>query len=165
MSDDASADMQKLGELRASGAITQEQFERLARSVLQAPSEGRPTGAAPNGLPGSRPSSPSLLGVAGAAGAGALVGALAADMLQSALADPPPEVLEAHIVESTTFTEDGYVTHGEITFEDANGEVVGETTYVEEAAWQDPGDPQWSDQGSDVADAGWDSGGADFGVF
>lgn len=166
MGTDPVADIQKLSDLRASGAITQEQFERLSRSVLQSSAEERSSGVAvPTAGQGGRPQAPSLLRVAAAAGAGALAGALAADLVQNALADPPPEVVEAHVVESTTFTEDGYITHGEVTFENADGEIVGESTYVEEGSWVEPSGSEFSDAGGDVVDAGWDSGGADFGAF
>jgi hypothetical protein len=105
-----------------------------------------------------------MLKVAAAAGGGAVAGVLAADLLQSALADPPPEVLEASFVETTTFTDDGYVTQGEFTIEDASGEVVAEGEYVDQGDFAEQSGS--ADAGPvETYEAGHDGGGMDFGGF
>ena len=57
---------------------------------------------------------------------------IAADLLRSPLADPPPEVLEASLVVATTLTVDGYVTQCQITVENAAGDVVAERQNVDQ---------------------------------
>lgn len=163
------ADLQKLADLRASGAITADQYQRLADPILaKARSESQPAPQQPLGATARGQQGPSMLRVAAAAGGGALAGVLAADLLQSALADPPPEVLEASFVETTTFTEDGYVTQGEFTIENADGEVVAEGDYVDQGNFTDQGDTVAPGSG-EIYDAGYaggfDDGGMDFGGF
>lgn len=162
------SDLQKLADLRASGAITADQYQRLADPILsKARSETqaappRSTTAPPAGQQG-----PSMLRVAAAAGGGALAGVLAADLLQSALADPPPEVLEASFVETTTFTEDGYVTQGEFTIENAAGEIVAEGDYMDQGGYTEQGGVDSAPVETYEAgyDGGYDAGGMDFGGF
>ena len=156
MDERTAADLQKLADLRASGAITPDQYERLAAPVLNRAHQEQAGRAEPfNASPNRAPQGPSMLRVAAAAGAGAIAGTLAADLLQQAIADPPPEVLDATIHTTTTFTEDGYVSETDVTWENADGEVVAEETYAEEATWQE--DP------STYEDASYDDGGGDFG--
>ena len=163
------ADLQKLADLRASGAITSDQYHRLADPILaKARSESQPTPQQPAGATTRGQQGPSMLRVAAAAGGGALAGVLAADLLQSALADPPPEVLEASFVETTTFTEDGYVTQGEFTIENADGEVVAEGDYVDQGDFADQGETVASGSGETYDagyDGGYDDGGMDFDGF
>jgi hypothetical protein len=100
--------------------------------------------------------------VAGAAAGGAVAGTLAANLLQNALADPPPEVLAANIESTTTYTDTGYVTQSDVTWENADGEVVAEGTFTEEGVWADdtsqPADDSWASQ-----PASYDDGSADLG--
>ena len=163
------ADLQKLADLRASGAITADQYQRLADPILaKARTESQEAPPRPSTAPPAGQQGPSMLRVAAAAGGGALAGVLAADLLQSALADPPPEVLEANFVETTTFTEDGYVTQGEFTIENADGEVVAEGDYMDQGDYAEQSDAVDSapvetyDAGYD---GGYDAGGMDFGGF
>jgi len=159
------ADLQKLADLRASGAITADQYQRLSDPILaKARSDSQPAPQQPLGATTRGQQGPSMLRVAAAAGGGALAGVLAADLLQSALADPPPEVLEASFVETTTFTEDGYVTRGEFTIENADGEVVAEGDYVDQGEFADQGGALESAP-VETYDAGYDGGGMDFGGF
>jgi hypothetical protein len=78
-----------------------------------------------------------------------LAGSLAADMIQSSLAQPAPEILEAHVETTTTWSDDGYVSETDVTWENADGEVVAEDTYVEQGTFVTP--TEEFDQG-DVSD-------------
>lgn len=150
-------DIQKLADLRASGAITAEQYDRLVEPVLARARSSQPT-PPEQGRPGPGTQGPSTLRIAAAAGGGALAGVLAADLLRSALADPPPEVLEASFVEATTFTEDGYVTEGQFTVENAAGDVVAEGQYVDQGDYV--GDAETAEPpGNESLNAGFDDGG------
>jgi hypothetical protein len=161
MDESTASDLQKLADLRSSGAITAEQYDRLAAPLLdRARRESSGTATVPGSHPGGTPQGPLMLRVAAAAGAGAIAGTLAADLLRNAIADPPPEVLQATIDSTTVYTEDGYVTESDITWENSSGEVVAEGTYTEEATWQE--DPSANEHGSEYGDAGADFGGMEF---
>jgi hypothetical protein len=163
--DEATAkELQKLADLRASGAISAEQYDRLAEPVLAKARTSSSLRSNTQGAATNPQQGPSMLKVAAAAGGGALAGVLAADLLQRALADPPPEVLEASFVETTTFTEDGYVTQGEFALEDASGEVIAEGEYVDQGDFADQSGTV--DTGPvETYDAGYDGGGMDFSGF
>ena len=152
----------RLAALRASGAITQEQYEQLlegASAPPQAPQSGRDDRQS---LPLSRDTGASLIQIVAAATGGALAGSLAVDLLRNALADPPPEVLEAHIQTHTTYTDTGYVTESDITWENGDGELVAEETFMEQGAWALESDDPYSRAGTEEDEMGG-YGDADFG--
>lgn len=123
MVDVLASDLRKLAELRAAGAISEDQYLRFVGALNEL--NGR------EGAPTRTPRSPSFLRTAAAAGAGAVAGSLAADLLQSAVVTPPPEVLEVTWTETTTFTDEGYVSYGEIAVESLDGDLIAEGTYPE----------------------------------
>ena len=156
------SNLTKLAALRASGAITQEQYEQLlegASAPPQAPQSGRDDRQS---LPLSRDTGASLIQIVAAATGGALAGSLAADLLRNALTDPPPEVLDAHIQTHTTFTDTGYVTESNITWENGDGELVAQETFTEQEAWALESDDPYPRAGTEVNEMGG-YGDADFG--
>ena len=119
----------RLRQLRESGAITPEDFDRLTRAVNAPP---RMTPSAPSA--GSR-----FIQNAGAIGAGVFAGTMAADLLSSAFSEPVTENFEYTSTSETTFTESGYTTTTNETFgpDDGTGQdpASGETT---EYGYDDP---------------------------
>lgn len=146
----------RLAALRASGAISQTDFERLSAAV-SAPPQAPGASPSPGAGHGAR-QGPSMLRVAGAVAGGVVAGSLAADLLRNALADPPPEILTADIVSTTTLTDSGYVTDSTVTWENADGEVVGEQDFTSTVTYDD------QSAGAGYQDAGgYDAGGYDSG--
>lgn len=155
------ADLRQLADLRSSGAITADQYDRLTAPVLdsatglpQASRESRQNSVA-------RPvHGPSMVQVLAAGSAGAIAGTLAADLFRNAVSDPPPEVLKARIEVNTNYIGDGYFTEADITWENEAGELVAEGTYSEVGTWEENAaatDPQET-----FSDSGGSFGGFDF---
>lgn len=127
--------------LLRSGAITDQQYEELIARIPAAPHEGRNTQPQQAEI-----SNHGFMKTATAAGGGAIMGSLAADLVRSAISDPMPEVLEATVETTTVWTDDGYITQGEITWEGGDGEILAEGSYSEAGTWDDPAPLQATDE-------------------
>lgn len=133
--------------LLRSGAITDQQYKELTERAPEVHSD--PTETPPE-QSGTR--TKGLLQTAAAAGAGAVMGSLAADLIKNAISDPTPEVFEATFAATTVWTEGGYITQGEITWENAEGEVIAEGDFTEAGTWEETSSVQ------DDNDAGFTAG-------
>ena len=126
----------RLRQLRESGAITPEDFDRLTRAVNAPP---RMTPSAPSA--GSR-----FIQNAGAIGAGVFAGTMTADLLSSAFSEPDSENFEYTSTTETTFTDDGYITTTNETYgpddgsgQDSASEETAESVYDNLGSTEDVG--------------------------
>lgn len=154
----------RLQALLASGAISPQDYHRLLGALDSSGADaGSPTGSTPEAAttptPGTAARQASLapaspLSVAAAAGSGALAGTLAANIIERAMATPAPQIVEAEYESTTVWTEDGYVTESQITWEDADGDVVAEEHFSEEVVFDDDETDQWDDGEAEALDGG-----------
>jgi len=125
--DGRDTDVALLGELLNAGAITAEDFRRLALAVSSPPTE---SGA-------ERQSSSRFAQSAGSITLGVLAGSLAADLVASALSEPDPIDLEYTSVSETTFTDTGFITH---TTESYGSSDESDSSTVDVSLWNDDDD-------------------------